>query len=156
MKKKLTLILTCILVIMSIFSACSTEENDRKSSIESAEQKEQSHVPTTKEDEKNSNNNTKKNENMTIADQEAIKKVQGYSAKQLGLEGKLKDYSFLAATEKKKIEGKEYVEVVASIITKNDKKDTVKIDTKGTYYVRLDGKKCLKKDMKTGKMIDLE
>lgn len=92
----------------------------------------------------------------TASGSEIVEKIQSFSLKKLGLTGKKEDYKFLISTELTEIDGEKYNEVVASVMKENKDNDKITMDTKGTYYVSLDCKKCLIKDTKTGKISELK
>lgn len=161
MKREKVIILFYVILALAVFSAC--DKSNNKTDIETISSNETTagfhvhmdengetytHADSEKHDEEDATTN---NSQSVISESEAIEKIQNFSEKKLRLDGKKKDYSFLAATKKKEIDGKRYIEIIASVMTKNKKNDTVSIDTKGTYYVSEDGKKCLIKDMETGK-----
>lgn len=175
MNKKIVITVSCAISALIIFSACGKNEKDLVSNKETTVQNEivqQSEtVPSgyhvhvdengetyTHADGEDPAEEAETNEDgdTVISNGDAIEIIKGFSAKKLGLEGEKEDYSFLASTEKKEIEGEEYIEVIAAVMTESDEDDTVSIDTKGTYYISEDGKKCLIKDLETGKTKELE
>ncbi len=166
MKREKVIILFCVILVLAAFSAC--DKSNKKTGIETTGSNETTagvhvHMDENGEtythadsEEHNEGDVTTNNSLSAISESEAMEKIQNFSEKKLGLDGKKKDYSFLAATKKKKISGKKYIEIIASVMKKNKKNDTVSIDARGTYYVSEDGKKCLIKDMETGKTKELK
>lgn len=95
-------------------------------------------------------------EEAQLSAAEATEKIKGYSAKQLGLEGKIEDYKFMVATKGKRIDKEEYIEVAASKVTAENEDGSVSMETKGTYFIRYDGKQVLRYDLKTGAYSELK
>lgn len=174
MLKKANILLIILSVIIIGVSACdgkstTKKENDNKETTlnyhvhmdengETHIHKNSDHKDEFKTKSKTENKNSKKTAEKTkplAHSQDAVEIIQKFSAKELGLEGELSDYHFLVSTKKMKIKGKSYLEVIASKM-KNQKKKTVNIVTKGTYYVSADMKRFLKKDMKSGKITTLK
>lgn len=166
MRKKLVVIAGFVLMTVILSSACSNNQENVDNTTTATyhvhtdgngetytHQNEEEH----KDESAKKEDTAKKDKDVsaTVSGEDAIKKIQEFSAKKLGLEKKKSKYSFLASTESKEIDGKKYIEVIASIINKNDD-ETVSIDTKGTYYVSEDGNRCLKKNMETGEMDELK
>lgn len=153
MKKKLVIMAGLMLMTTMLFSACDKKNADNNATAEY-------HVHTDENGETYTHKNDEVEEtsenNKAITGEEAVEKIKKFSAKKLGLDGKKKNYTFLASTETKEIEEKECFEVIASVMTKNEKDEMVSIDTKGTYYVSADGKECFIKNMKTGEIKKLK
>ena len=143
MKKVLVLFL-CVVMVVCAFCACS--KNDSKKP-DSTEAKTTSAEMTT--------------DNAVIKEADAINLIQSYSDDELGLTKKQrKEASFMVAGDGVKIDGKNYIEVVATI--KEEHKDGDKISYTfnhlGMYYISYDGKKIMRKDMdsKEAKYIDMK
>ncbi len=91
-----------------------------------------------------------------ITGSNAISYIQdNYTAEELGLAEVKEEYRFMVASDGLKYEGDKYVKVVANIVTlqegvtSEDGKQTYGLDTVGEYLISFNGKKVLKKDMKT-------
>ena len=76
--------------------------------------------------------------------------------KQLGLKGKKEDYKFLLAGETFNIDGEEYFMVEADVQTSENEDGTISMQTSGQYLVTMDGKKILKKNLKTGETTEIK
>ena len=144
MKKVLVLFL-CVVMAVCAFSACS--KNDGKK--------------TDSKDAKTTSSAAMTTDNAVIKEADAINLVQSYSDDELGLTAKQrKEVSFMVAGEGVNIDGKNYIEVVATI--KEEHKDGDKVSYTfnhlGMYYISYDGKKIMRKDMdsKDGKYIDMK
>lgn len=161
MRKKLVVIAGLSLMTITIFSGCDSEkrnliENTTAHYHVHTDDNGETYTHLNEEEHKEEQNNKSNDNNKEIDSTEAIEIIKKFSIEKLELEGQKKDYSFMVATEKKTIEDKEYFEVIASVKKENEKDGTVSIDTKGTYYVSVDGKKCLVKNMKTGETKELK
>lgn len=158
MRKNVALMLSCAMIASIGLVGCGSKEAKKTETTTAA----QYHVHTDENGETYTHQNgeekqTQKSKDKNVIEgSEAIEKIQTFSEKKLGLKEKKKKYSFLASTESKEIEGKKYIEVIASVIKKDKDGKTASIDTKGTYYVSEDGKICLKRNDKTGEMEELK
>ncbi len=131
------------IAVMTVFTACSANTESDEPSTHATNP-----VIETKE--------------AKIKENEALRFIkQAYSKEELGLDKITKDYTFMVASSGVDIEGTKYIKVVANVIVKNDEttkdgKETFSMETIGEYYISFDGKKVLKKDMKTDKYTELE
>lgn len=95
-----------------------------------------------------------------ISQSDAINLIQSYSAKELSLsKEEKKECDFMFSNSAHEIDGEKYIQVIATVKQehKNDKGEvSFTFDNKGEYYISFDGKKILKKDMKTGKYKEME
>lgn len=172
MRKKI-LIIICALSISSLCVACGDQTNNEKNTTKAEattvinEENESNTVVSTKGDEKTTKSSqddkkTKNDKKSKVSDeqikagQSAVDIIKEFSAEKLKLDGKLDDYKFLSSTSEKEIDGKKYIEVVASVVNEENKDGTINMITKGTYYVSTDGKEVLIKDMETGKTKELK
>lgn len=172
MRKKI-LIVACALSISALCAACGNQTNNEKNTTVINEENESNNTVSTEggeettkasQDDKKSNNDkkTKNDKTSKVSDeqikagQSAVDIIKKFSAKKLKLDGKLEDYKFLSSTSEKEIDGKKYIEVVASVVNKENEDGTVNMITKGTYYVSPDGKTVLIKNMKTGKTKEIK
>lgn len=143
MKKILVLIL-CIALTVCVFGACAKKDEDKT---------------TTKKASVTSSQMT--TDSAVIKEADAINLIQSYSDKELGLTAKdRKKASFMVASNGVAIDKENYIEVIATIKTehKDGDKTTYTFDNLGVYYIRYDGKKVMRKDMKSeeAKYIDMK
>lgn len=149
MKKALVIILA-VLMVGSIFVACSAESDDNS---ESKANVEETYVSTTK---------TIETEQAVIKESDAIHFIEdSYTAKELGLDKVEDDYSFMVGGSGVEIDGKKYVKIAANVmsqsdVTTEDGKTTYKLTPVGEYYISFDGKTVLMKDMETNEYKKLE
>lgn len=127
MKKALAIILA-VLTFAFAFAGCSNGDDDSK-------------IPTDK---------------ATISGTNAISYIQdNYTAEELGLTEVKEEYRFMVASDGMEHDGDKYVKVVANVVTlqegvtSKDGKQTYGLETVGEYLISFNGKKVLKKDMKT-------
>ncbi|MBE6742115.1 MAG: hypothetical protein E7570_07415 [Ruminococcaceae bacterium] len=133
--KKVLAIIICLAIAVCAFTACSSKKPDKEKTTEKTTASSQMTTDT-----------------AVIKEADAINLIESYSDKELGLSAKdRKKASFMVAGEGVKIDGENYIEVVATV--KKEHKDgdntTYTFDHLGMYYIRYDGKKILKKDMKS-------
>lgn len=126
-KKAISIILCAFIIICSVaFASCSKQES--KTGTASA-------VAT---------------EKAKIKDADAISYIESYSSKQLGLtEDDRAKCSFMVASDGEEINGKSYIQVIASIKKEHKSDDgqaTYTFDTKGEYYISFNGDEVLRKD----------
>ena len=101
-------------------------------------------------------------EKAVIKDTDALDFIKNaYTEEELGLDKTEKDYSFMIASHGVEIQGEKYVKIVACIMNKKDVKnedgkETFSVETLGEYFISFDGKKVLKKNMKTNEYTRLE
>ncbi len=147
MKKVLAIVLS-VLMVCSVFAACSAGGKDDESSTNN-----NTTVSTTKVIE---------TEKAVIKDNDAINYIRdSYSEKELGLADVDKDYSLMVASNGVDIDGKQYVKVAANVmsksdVTSDDGETTYRFTAVGEYYISFDGQTVLMKDMKTGEYKELE
>ena len=146
MKKAIITILVLTLSVCAL-AACSND-GDKETPANTSE------ISTSAENA--SVGETTKDKDAKLTTREAIEKVQSLSMDKLGLDGKQKDYVFMVASETITIDDQEYLEVDANVQTSTNKDGTINMTTKGRYLVRVDGKKMLVKDMKTGETKELK
>ena len=172
MRKKI-LIFVSALSISALCAACGNQTNNEKNTTKTeatthihtdsegntvvhAEGDEETTKASQDNKKSNDDKNSKVSDEQIKAGQSAVDIIKEFSAKKLKLDGKLEDYKFLSSTNEKEIDGKKYIEVVASVVNKENEDGTVNMITKGTYYVSPDGKTVLIKNMKTGKTKELK
>lgn len=158
--KKVFLIVLCVLLCAGAFTACSSAADDKgaeKSTTVSTEKNAESSEKTSADSDNNSvvKNSDTDFEEAAISDFEAVDKVKNMSMDKLGLSGEKDDYKFMVSTVGKSIEGKDYFEVVASKVTKENEDGSVNMDTIGTYYVSYDAKTVLCRNAETGEFTDI-
>lgn len=126
-KKAISIILCAFIIICSVaFASCSKQESKAETASAVATEK------------------------AKIKDADAINYIESYSSKQLGLtEDDRAKCSFMVASDGEEINGKSYIQVIATI-KKEHKSDvgqaTYTFDTKGEYYISFDGDEVLRKD----------
>ena len=124
-------------------------------------------VACSKADDKNTTQSTTASvENATdkakIKDSDAINFIKtSYTKKELGLDKVKEKYDFMISQNGVKIGKKQYVNVAANIMKKNDTtskdgKQTYSLTPVGEYYISFDGDEVLMKDLKSGKYEKLE
>ncbi|MBQ9530957.1 MAG: hypothetical protein IJR70_02680 [Eubacterium sp.] len=140
--KKVLIFVLCAAMTVCVFGACSKKDSKETTAAKSTTVK-----MTT--------------DSAVIKEADAINLIQSYSNEELGLTKKeRKKASFMVAGSGVEVEGDNYIEVVATI--KNEHKDGDKVsytfDHLGMYYIRYDGKKIMRKDMKSkeAKYIDMK
>ena len=141
--KKVLVLFVCIAVALCAMSACSKGASDKNAK----ETESTSEVMTT--------------DKAVIKEADAINLIMSYSDEELGLTAKQrKKASFMVAGEGTKIDGKNYIEVVATVKKKHKDGDkvTYTFEHLGVYYISYDGKKVIRKDMesKEPKYIDMK
>lgn len=98
-------------------------------------------------------------EKAKIKDADAIKYIESYSSKQLGLtDEEKKDCSFMVASDGEEIDGKKYIKIIAAIKneqTDDNGKTTYTFDTKGEYFISFNGNEVLKKSGNTYSKLEL-
>lgn len=152
MKKALAIILS-VLMLGSIFVACSADTDTDKETDTKKESSSSVAVSTTKVIE---------TEQAVVKESDAIHFIEdSYTAKELGLDKVEDDYSFMVGGSGVEIDGKKYVKIAANVmsqsdVTTEDGKPTYKLTPVGEYYVSFDGKTVLMKDMETNKYKKLE
>ena len=142
MKKILVLIL-CIAVSICVFGACSKKTEDETTTKKSADTTQMA------------------TDSAVIKEADAINLIESYSDKELGITAAdRKKASFMVASDGVKIDKDSYIEVIATIKTEHKEGDkvTYTFDNLGEYYIRFDGKKIMRKDMKSeeAKYIDMK
>ena len=167
MKKIIVLLLVVVLSVCT-FAACSNGgEKASTTKAATAETTAASDESTTKasKDAKESTSATERE--TTVASKTPIEKakistadatdiIKSFPVEKLGLEGKIEDYRIMVSTTGKVFDGVDYLEVVASKVTKENEDGTVDMDTVGQYFVSYDGSKTLIRDLKTGKVKELK
>ena len=135
--KKVFAVIICALVIFSAFAACSKPSKDQPTTVTSQ---------TVKQVEKTTTDLAK------IKNADAANLIKSYSAKELSLtEEEKKECSFLTNDSGMKIGDDYYICVIAAYMNSTkgeDGKTYTTFDHRGEYYIRYDGKKILKKNMK--------
>lgn len=163
--KKIILFIMTVVVIVSVFAACSSVSVNNKES----ESKNTTVSETNKNDNKDNNETTKIVENLVttaiskipvedaeISGYDATKLISDKDPKSLGLKGKTEDYKFMLVSEGKEIDGKNYIEIVAMETKKENEDGTMDVETKGDYFVSYDGKKLLVRDLVTGEFSEIK
>lgn len=156
MKKIVAVLLTVIIVIFS-FTACSAASDKSaevteptSSSDSNAADAADTHVDVTYKD------SDKDISEASLTESEAVDKIKALSMELLGLEGSKEDYKFMVATVGKSIEGKDYIEVIAAVVSEEKEDGTVDIQTKGTYYISYDGEQLMTEDSSTGELREIK
>ena len=141
--KKIILCILCLSMVVCAFGACSKNNDEKTTGIKQATTEEMT------------------TDSAVIKEADAINLIKSYSDDELGLTAEdRKKASFMVASNGVKIEKDNYIEVIATI--KNEHKEGEKItytfDNLGVYYIRYDGKKVMRKDMKSeeDKYIDMK
>lgn len=163
--KKIVLFIMIVVVIVSVFAACSSGSVDNKETVS----KNTTVSEAKKNDNKDNNETTKIVENLVttaiskipvedaeISGYDATKLISDKDAKSLGLKGKTEDYKFMLVSEGKEIDGKNYIEIVAMETKKENEDGTMDVETKGDYFVSYDGKKLLVRDLVTGEFSEIK
>lgn len=145
MKKALVVVLS-FLMVCSVFAACSADNKDdedsKKTTVTTAA------VIETQE--------------AVIKESDAINFIKNaYTEEELGLADVEKDYSLMVASSGVEVEGKKYIKVAANVMSQSDVttdegKPTYNFTAVGEYYISFDGKTVLMKDMKSGKLKELD
>lgn len=159
--KKILLILLSLFLVFS-FSACSAggdaeEAADPAASVsETAAEEaastvtdEDGHVHAALED------SDKDISEASLTEAEATDRIKALSMEQLGLEGSKDDYKFMVATVGKVIDEKDYIQVIAAVVSEEDENGSVNIDPRGTYYISYDGTQMLSEDPETGELEEI-
>lgn len=151
MKKTTAVLFMAIIVILS-FTACSavSDTEETSSSDSSTAASADSHTDVTYKD------SDKDISEASLTESEAVDKIKALSMELLGLEGSKEDYKFMVATVGKSIEGKDYIEVIAAVVSEEKEDGTVDIQTKGTYYISYDGEQLMTEDSSTGELREIK
>ena len=131
--KKILVLLVCVAVLFTVFTAC---KGDDKKDDGSTAKYSSTKIET---------------DEAKIANGDAINLIKSYSKDELGLsEKEMKECSFLVANEGTEYKNNNYVVVIATIKTEHEDKNeegeditTYTFDNKGEYYIRFDGKQIL-------------
>ncbi len=141
--KKIILCILCLSMVVCAFGACAKNNDEKTTGIKQATTEEMT------------------TDSAVIKEADAINLIKSYSDDELGLTAEdRKKASFMVASNGVKIDKKYYIEVIATI--KNEHKEGDKItytfDNLGVYYIRYDGKKIMRLDMKSEeeKYIDMK
>ncbi|MBR2099910.1 MAG: hypothetical protein IJ927_01095, partial [Eubacterium sp.] len=124
----------CLSMVVCAFGACAKNNDEKTTGINQATTEEMT------------------TDSAVIKEADAINLIKSYSDDELGLTAEdRKKASFMVASNGVKIEKDNYIEVIATI--KNEHKEGDKItytfDNLGVYYIRYDGKKIMRLDMKS-------
>lgn len=162
MKRKIIYLIT-ILLISVLFTACSNGADDIQKDTGVSD------TTTSSQSENSANENLSVNENLIttqiaekpiedaqISSSEASEIISEMSMEKLGLEGSKEDYKFMVSTEGKTIDSIDYIEVIASQVSKENEDGSISMETKGDYFISYDGKKMLVRDILTGEFSDLK
>ncbi len=139
--KKLLVFLTAVVLLVSVFAACSAK-NDTESTVSTV-----ATIPTKK---------------ALIKESDAINFIrESYTEEELGLADVEDDYSLMISSSGREIDGEKYVVIAANVmsqsdVTTEDGKPTYSFEMVGEYCISFDGKTVLMKDMKTGEYTELE
>ena len=144
MKKILALIL-CVVISVCVFGACAKKTENETTTKKTAD----------------TSSSQMTTDSAVIKEADAINLIESYSDKELGLTAAdRKKASFMVASDGVEIEKENFIEVIATIKTehKDGDKVTYTFDNLGVYYIRFDGKKIMRKDMKSeeAKYIDMK
>lgn len=133
--KKLFCVLTCFVILCAVFAGCKKE--DKKPTQPQT---------TVMKVEKTTTDLAK------IKGDDAIELIKSYSAEELSLtEKEMKECEFLVNSSGTKIGNEHFISVVVAYpISKKgeDGKTYTQFDHRGEYYIRYDGNKIIKKNMK--------
>lgn len=136
--KKLLSVIICLVLVCTAFAACKNDNNKNDSDKKTATSVSKVQQTTT--------------DLAKIKGSEATELIKSYSAKELSLtEEEKKDCTYLTNTSGIKIGDEYYVSVVVAYANSkkgDDGKTYTNFDHRGEYYIRYDGKKILKKNMK--------
>lgn len=143
--KKILPIILCVLIAISVFMVgCSKNQN----ADDSLSPNQTTAMPTDK---------------AKIKEADAINLISSYSNDELGIDDEIRkneDFAFLVAASGVEESGTKCIKVIASIkekhVDEETGNETFSFDTKGEYYISFDGKKIFRKDMTTGKYIDMK
>lgn len=137
MKKILSIVLSLV-IIMGVFAGCSGKTDDPKETTKAKETTATTEVTT---------------DEAVVKEADAIELIKSYSAKELGLsKDDYKKCSFMVGGEGIKIDKAYYIKVIAAIKNSQKDKDGKEVytfDVKGEYFISYDGKKVLKRDLKS-------
>ena len=141
--KKVLIFILCAAMSICVFSACAKKDDGKTTTAKQATTEQMT------------------TDSAVIKEADAINLIESYSDKELGLSAEdRKKASFMVASDGVKIEDDYYIEVVATIKTehKDGEKTTYTFDHLGIYYIRYDGKKVMRKDMKSeeAKYVDMK
>ena len=131
--KKVLAVIICVCISVCVFGACSKKDEQKPTDKQLTTE----HMTT---------------DSAVIKEADAINLIESYSDEELGLTAKDRTHaSFMVASDGVKIENDNYIEVIATIKTehKDGDKVTYTFDNLGVYYIRYDGKKIMRKDMKS-------
>ena len=144
--KKAVVFIICAAIAICTFSACAKNDGKETTTTKAAKQETTAAITT---------------DDAVIKDADAINLIESYSDKELGLtKDQRKKASFMVASNGVEIDGKNYIEVIATV--KNEHKDgdktTYTFDNLGVYYISYDGKTIFRKDMESekAKYIDMK
>lgn len=140
--KKILPIILCVVVVFSAFMVGCSKNDESQETITVSQ------MPTDK---------------AKIKEADAINLISSYSNDELGIDDEIRkneDFAFLVAASGVEENGTKCIKVIASIkekhVDEETGNETFSFDTKGEYYISFDGKKIFRKDMTTGKYIDMK
>lgn len=140
--KKLISVLLLVLMLCCVFAGCSGKGEEDSTTLPGG-------AITT--------------QGAKIKEADAINYIKNsYTVEELGLQDVADDYNFMVASTGLQYEGKNYIKVVANIVTQNedvtskDGEKTFSMKAVGEYLISFDGDEILKKDMDSDKYSKLE
>lgn len=140
--KKILPIILCVVVVFSAFMVGCSKNDESQETITVSQ------MPTDK---------------AKIKEADAINLISSYSNDELGIDDEIRkneNFAFLVAASGVEENGTKCIKVIASIkekhVDEETGNETFSFDTKGEYYISFDGKKIFRKDMTTGKYIDMK
>lgn len=158
--KKLFIYFTASIAFVFCFAACSSQsglpKQDSPTNTSSVFEKTESKDKVSKNTESATSQAKTPIEDAEISAFDAIEKIKAFSMEKLGLDGKKEDYKFMVSTKGLTIDKTDYLEVVASVVAKENEDGSISMDTKGDYFVSYDGSKILIRDVKTGEFSALK
>ncbi len=167
--KKIMAVLLCVVVLAGAFAACSGKEDASETQNSNVAIGPSGNEITTKYREKKhtttvssiSTTNGRKIDSAKINASQASALIQSYSDKELGISKEERQLcSFIVADVFETIDDEDYIKIMATIkiahIDQDTGEKTYTTDNKGEYYLKSNGKKLLKKDMKTGKLQEMK
>lgn len=135
--KKAFVVLLSVILICTVFAACSNKSKDQPTTIPTA---------TAAPYEKSTT------DTAVIKNGDAAEFIKSYSAKELALtDEEKKECSFLTNDSGVKIGDDYYISVIAAYKVEEkgeDGKTYIKFDHRGEYYIRYDGKQIMRKNIK--------
>lgn len=155
-KKQIAVVLAVLTVALS-FAACSSSQETEDTTADASQTSAEAQSTSGEANVHSEYSDSEKDiSDASITESEATDMIKALSEEQLGLEGSKESYKFMVGTTGKVIDGKDYIEVIAAVVSEENEDGTVNIDTRGTYYISYDGKQILAKDSTTGELREIK